>query len=495
MKIRNFADVKNILFNNLTVKQTIFKNTFWLGVTQGADKFLRLILLIYVARILGATEYGKFTFSLAFVALFTVLFTLGTGAIVIREFAKDKSREKEFSDILSLNIALGVITIIIIWICSFFITKDPAIQKLIWILSIFSLIEQLCCEVFCFFKARQKMEYLAWSKIIESILITGIGLFMVFNFPSVRNLGYSYVFGVLISFIAALSILHFKIQPISLSWNKKIWKEFLTLSWPLALVMVLDEIYNQIDSVMMGYFGQMTQTGWYNAAFGIIGATLIPMGLISQTFFPVLSKSFKESKERLQKVWSYQMEFMIILAFPLVIGGIVLAPKIIESFYGQSFGPSILTFQILLMMVGIIFLYDSFEKLLMAVDQQKKIFWAALFGVITNVTLNLLLIPKYSLYGAAIATVMTHLLIFFLLVIFTLKFTTIKPLNLKIILSLIGAIVSSIIMYFVISLPLIHSLNFILTILIGVATYLICFGTYKKLTNLVVIKNTSNQRV
>ena len=77
MKIRNFADVKTLLFDNQTVKQTIFKNTFWLATAIGASKFLKFILFIYVARILGATEYGKFTFALAFVGLFVIFSDLG----------------------------------------------------------------------------------------------------------------------------------------------------------------------------------------------------------------------------------------------------------------------------------------------------------------------------------------------------------------------------------------------------------------------------------
>ena len=120
MRVRNFADVKNVLFNNLTVKQTIFKNTFWMALYHGIAKLLKLVFIIYVARILGATDYGRFTFSLAFVTLFCVFFSLGINQIIIRDFARNKEKEKEFSAILSLKIVLGLITIVAIWISSFF---------------------------------------------------------------------------------------------------------------------------------------------------------------------------------------------------------------------------------------------------------------------------------------------------------------------------------------------------------------------------------------
>ena len=61
-------DIKNFLLENIGIKQTILKNTFWLVSAEAVTGLLRLVLLIYAARILGATEYGKFTFAFSFVS-------------------------------------------------------------------------------------------------------------------------------------------------------------------------------------------------------------------------------------------------------------------------------------------------------------------------------------------------------------------------------------------------------------------------------------------
>jgi O-antigen/teichoic acid export membrane protein len=87
MKIRNFTDVKAVLFDNRTIKQTIFKNTFWLTVAEGVSRLLTLILIIYVARILRATEYGKFTFAIVFVYLLSIFSDLGLSSITTRELS------------------------------------------------------------------------------------------------------------------------------------------------------------------------------------------------------------------------------------------------------------------------------------------------------------------------------------------------------------------------------------------------------------------------
>ena len=251
------------------------------------------------------------------------------------------------------------------------------------------------------------------------------------------------------------------------------------MSWPLALASLFGTIYVYIDSVMMGYWGQITEAGWYNAAYRIVMATFIPIGFICGSFYPVLSKFSKESKERLQNLWNHEIEIMILLAMPLVVGGITLAPRIINSFYPSSFAPSVLAFQILIIMAGIIFLYMPFHDVLVVSNQQRKIFWITASGALVNVILNLILIPRFSLYGAAIATVITYILIFFLIFEFTLKFTSIKPLNLKLLFSFIGAIVSSAAMYLAISQPQIYNLNIFLSTLIGSMIYFVTFFTLK----------------
>jgi len=481
MRIRNFSDAKSIFFDNLTVKQTVFKNTLWLAVAAGVNRFLTFFLFIYVARILGPTEYGKFTFALAFIFLFSIFSDLGLSRIITRELSREKEKEKEFSVLLSLKLLLISGALIAVLIGSFIITSDLIIRKIIWILAGYVIIGSFAKIIYSFFQARQKMEYEALARIFQTIIYTGFGFFVIFNFPSAINLAYGCLIAVLIYLFFLLLFFHFKIYPLYFNWNKLIWKKYLSMSWPLVFAGLFATIYSQIDTVMMGHLGQITQTGWYNAAYRIVGVTLIPMGLISTSFFPVLSKSFKESKEELQALWNYQMTIMIFLAFPIIVGGVVLAPKIIDFIYDQSYFPSIFAFQILVVMAGTIFLYNAFQQGLVVANQQKKIFWVVLLGAIINIILNLILIPKFSLYGAAISTVITNLLILFLLIKFILKFTAINPFNLKILTEFIIAIICSMIMYFVISSSLIYSLNVILTILVGGGFYLICFLIINKI--------------
>jgi len=284
----------------------------------------------------------------------------------------------------------------------------------------------------------------------------------------------------LVGLIVVLLIINFKFQKLSLKIDKSVWKKFLLLAWPLALIGVLNSIYNQTDSIMLGYFKQITQTGWYNVAYRIIAITLIPLGLITISIFPVLSKSFMETKERIQKIWDFYMEAVIFLAIPLVIGGIVLAGRIISIIYGQGYSSAVLAFQILLLTSGFIFLYTPFQQALIVFNQQKKIFWIALFSAIFNIVLNAILIPRYSLYGAAAATVITHFIIGILFLKLMTDFNFISPIDKKIFLSFVGTVISSIAMYFVISNSLIYEFNIPLVLFIGIFVYSAIYFFLKK---------------
>lgn len=468
MDIKGF---KNLFFQNLGIKQTIFKNTFWLAVAEGISRLFQFILIIYIVRILGATEFGKFTFALAFVSMFVVLSDFGLSDITIRELSRDKKSEKEYSGILFLKILLSIGALILILIGSFFITPDPVIQRVIWILAVFVLISNFFFIIYAFLRARQKMEYEAGLKILQALTIVGVGFFILFKFPSIESISWGYLVANFIVLIFALVFFHFRIQPLKLNLNKVIWQKFFKFSWPLGMAAIFGGIFVNIDSVIMGYFGQITQVGYYAVARQIVGFLIIPATLISVSFFPVLNKIFEESLEKLQRIWGFYMESMIVLSIPLVAGGLIFASRIINFIYGQNFNTSIMALQILIFIVGINFLCYPYVLMLIVSHRQKKNLQINLITVITNISLNFLLIPRYSLYGAAVACVITNIVFLILVVVFSKYFIPIPIFNLRLFKVLIIAILSSLIMITVLKQPLIYNLNLLLTIIIGILIY------------------------
>ncbi|MDO8663921.1 MAG: flippase, partial [Candidatus Wildermuthbacteria bacterium] len=326
----NLSAARAFLFDNLTVKQTIIKNTFWISLSGGFGKVLRAFLAIYIARVLGATEYGKFTFALAFVSLFVSFFDFGLSPIITRELAREKEKEKDFSALLSLKFVLGFSALILMFITAFFITSDPQIRKIVWVLSLFTFLSQLPEIFYALLRARQRMEYVSWATILETALLVGIGFFIILKYPSAQNVSYGYLFAGLIFVSLLLLFFNFKVLPLRPALRADVWKKFLKMSWPLALISMSTMLYSYIDSVLMGHWKMITETGWYNATLKIVGIVLVPPSVVVMSFYPALSKLMKESRDQLQKAWDYQLKIIISLAMPVVVGGITLAPQIIN---------------------------------------------------------------------------------------------------------------------------------------------------------------------
>ena len=91
--------------------------------------------------------------------------------------------------------------------------------------------------------------------------------------------------------------------------------------------------------------------------------------------------------------------------------GIIFSSNIINLVYGSGFEPAIPAFVLLLLMAGAYFIISLMYQVLIVSGNQKKIFWISLVGMIINVCLNFILIPIYSLCGAAAATLITYIFI------------------------------------------------------------------------------------
>lgn len=480
--------VKKFLFENVGIKQTIIKNTFWLTLAETISRFLRLILIIYAARILGAGDYGKLTFALSFVSFFVIFSDFGISPLITRELSQDKEKEKEFYSVIFLKIILGILAFILAVTSSFFITQSREIQIIIWILA-FSIIFDSFAELFYgFLRARQKMEYESIAKIMYALLFAAVGFTIIFKFPTVINVSFGYLVASLLSLILLLIFFHFRIVKIKLSFNKDIWKKFLILSWPLALSGIFSTVYSQIDSVMMGYWGYIVQTGWYNAAYRILGAVLIPGAMIATSFTPILNVAYKESKEKLSKIYKNFMETMFFLSIPILMGGIALAPKIINWVYDESYLPASFALQILMAIAVATYLLYPLGAILLVFNFQKNAFWITVAGGVINIFLNLLLIPKFDLYGAALATLITYIILLALMFVFVDKCIHIRWFDFKGLINLAGIILSGVIMYFILKLPIIYNLHVFFTTLIGAGVYLFGFFIYKGLSSVILLK-------
>lgn len=472
MNLKFLLNPRALLFSNISIRQTVAKNIFWLGFAEAMSRLLRFLLVVYAARILGAAEYGKFGFALSFAMMVGILSDFGLSTIATREVAKDKE-EKDFCDsILSLKFVLSIITLFILFAASFFATNNPLIQKIIFITSFITIFDRFNEILIAFFRAHQKMEYEAFAKIFQALLTVILGFIFLFRLPNAFSLSYAHFGAGLITLLIMAVIYNKKLQPFRFKWDKTIWKGILKNSWPLGVSAIFISMYGggHVDSVIMGRLNQIQAVGYYSAAYKLALFVLTPYYLIYSSFFPLFSSFWERGRENLFSIFNKYNEMILAFIVPIVIGSVVLADKIINFIYQSAYSSSILAFQILIFSMFLTYLSSAWNTILIISNNQKKYFYVNILGALVNLILDIILIPQYSLYGAAISVVTAYLLMAFALYFYARNIFSIRVFRFFII-----PLISSLIMYLFIRMPLIFNKHIILIVLLGFAIYLIGF--------------------
>ncbi len=401
------AKIRSI-FLGTQEKRIIAENTAWLTVAEAITRLSKFALIVYATRILGPTGFGQFSFALSFVMIFTVFADLGLSQIISREISQRKKGELEFNNILSLKIIISFIVLLAVVIIAQITISDLLVRQSVLILLVFMFTNTISDFLFSFFQARKNMRYEAYTRIIQAVASTILGFLLLSQTQTTVGLTISYALAGLISLIY-ISILYFlkrrKSSSVKTRWLQfQTWKKYLMMSWPLILTGIFAMIYNEIDSVMMGYYGQIKEVGLYNASYRAMWVILVPCLLIYRTFFPIINENYFKSTETYKRIWKYYLRISLFMAVPTLLFGILLANQIIIFVFGPDYSGAVTSFQVLIGVAGLTLLSFPFNQGLIAANKQKKVFFATFWGALINIILNLVLIPRYSLNGAALAT-------------------------------------------------------------------------------------------
>jgi len=219
----------------------------------------------------------------------------------------------------------------------------------------------------------------------------------------------AYIITTIITFIV---VLH-KAGKIKIHFNRKFFLVFLRKSYPYALLILLMSLYNRIDSVMLerilpGSEGR-EQAGIYAQAFRLLDAVSVIGILFAGLLLPIFAKMIKQNEPVIQMV-KLSFSLLIVPAIIIAVTSVLYNSEIMSLLYKSNTEQSSEILGILMIgFTGIASAY-IFGTLLTANGSMKELNLMALSGVILNVLLNLILIPRYQAHGSAYASMITQLL-------------------------------------------------------------------------------------
>jgi len=400
----------------MNTTQKIGKNIFSLTAGSFVSAILSIILSVYIARFLGDVLFGRYSFVVTFVALFSIFLDLGYETLIIRDVARNKLKASTYlNNVISLRVILSLIIFIVLFLFINLLEFPENVKNIIYIFGISQIIISLSNVFKVTFRAFERMDYEAGVNILTTIIKCFFGLLILFLGYGLIEIALVFLSSAIIDFFISFLICEKKFVRTKLQFDITFFKDTIRTALPIGFIAFFGMIYVKIDTIMLASMKGEAVVGWYNAAYNLIlGFSPIPF-LFMNALLPFMAYTSIKSKDSLRNVFEKSFKFLIVIGLPITLGIFFLSDRLILLVYGQNYLNSVTAFRVLSFDVLLKFLYLCLWFVLVSADKQNKLAICAGGGALLNIILNLFLIPQFSLVGAAIATIITEA---FILIIF-----------------------------------------------------------------------------
>jgi len=384
----------------------IAKNTVFLSVAQIAGRLIGFFYFLLLARFLGVATFGIYNFTIAFVYNFIPVADFGLERLVLRDISRKPEKTSFYlARLLPLRLFLSLGAYLLVLLLAL-VLKQPLRQ--IGYLAIFGLFifpYTFTYLLTSFLNAKEKMKYMALAVVCGQLAVFVIGItFVLLKLP----LAIIFLAGVVGQLMVALFfLLKAKSWGLSLGWvvDKKFFLKALSQSWAFAVLLILAVFYIRTSLILVGLLKGGYYTGLYSSAFKFVEATILIPQSLALALFPLSARLLLKDKKRLEKIYQKALVVLFLFALPFVLVLGFLPRLIISLAYGQAYLPAAPVLALLGVSLILFFLNALPGNIIQNSPQFKKFLpWAALNFVIMLV-FCLILIPRYSIIGAAWAVI------------------------------------------------------------------------------------------
>jgi O-antigen/teichoic acid export membrane protein len=386
------------------MERSIVKNTAWLFSGQVIGRALRAIVVIYAARVLGAASWGIFSYVISLAAAFTVLSDVGVSALLVREGSRNPSSRGKF---LSTSLVVKLVVLAVLALFAVFfggaIVRIPEAAALIPIVVLIFCFDSLRDLVSALARSLNRMDIEAKGQVITNASIVAFCFIALFFSPTAEGMASGYVAGTLIGLLSVLYPLRREFSGIFSRFDKGIVKTILLSAWPFGLVSLMGVVMINTDVLVLGISGSSVDVGLYSAAQKPVQLLYLVPALLAAAFFPNMAEAVKD-REKFNSLFRKGIKAVCLFAFPVALGGAVLAEPIVSLVYGAEYVASVYSFLILCLTCIFVFPSVFMTNAIFAEGKRGVFAPFALIGILGNILLDIALIPRFGIAGCALAT-------------------------------------------------------------------------------------------
>jgi O-antigen/teichoic acid export membrane protein len=208
-------------------------------------------------------------------------------------------------------------------------------------------------------------------------------------------------------------------------------RTLLSDGWPLMLNALLVGLFFRVDQFIIKPIAGGLAVEQYNAAYSYLNFLLIITPAVTLALFPRMARHAVNDRPQLAYEYALALRVMLILAVPLVALTVWFAPLLVSIVTGGKEGylpESAVALRILIFFLPLSFVNGVTQYVLIALDRQRLITGVFAATVVFNLAVNLALVPVLGIYGAAVTTVLSEVVLLVPFLVFVSRATGSLPL-------------------------------------------------------------------
>lgn len=406
--------IKSILRNNTLI------NIFSLFAVQGVTYIVPLITLPYLVRVLGASNYGVYGFSLAITQYLILITDYGFNLTATRKIAMEQNDKSKVSAIFwsvtFCKFILLLISLVLVFVLSQYIDLLQGNKLVVY--ACFGLVIGNVLFPVWLFQGKESLGLSSLSNIIPKLI--AVPLIFIF----VRTTNDAWIAALISSLTAiiggviSITIIHHKrwIRWVPASIDDM--KRDLYDGWHIFMSTASISLYTTSITVILGILCGPVVVGYFTAADKIRQAVQGLINPVTQACYPRINNLFSSSPADayvfIRKLLSIQSIATLILSFILLIG----AGKIIYLMYGVEFEKSVSVLMLMSFCPFMIGLSNIFGIHVLVVMGFKEVFSKIL--LLSGIFCIIIMIPASLFYqenGAAFSILLTEMFVTLLMII------------------------------------------------------------------------------
>jgi O-antigen/teichoic acid export membrane protein len=383
-------------------------------------KALDFAFYLLLARRLGVAEFGRYTYSISFTLLFTVIADFGILTIFTREAARTPGRVRVLlAQVIPVKLGLAAATLAGTLGVSWAMREPREILLLVSIATLAMLINSVAFLFENLLKSSGRAGIAGGSAVAQSATAIALGAVLLFSGLGAVAGALAYLAASLVHLVAAAA------------WSRDLWSRRAqtpgaispwngpaALLWdaaPLALSGAFIVLYFRADSVLLNIIHGPQATGLYGSVYRFFEAFVMLSAAYRSVLFPVMARAADGPAESLGVLCRKSLRLHLMFTVGVAVFFTFQARAIVQVLLGPAYAEAAPALAILMWSLPCAFMADTVLHLLAAQRRQSVSARAITVTALFNIAANLIAIPRLSIVGAAITTVLSEALCFTLL--------------------------------------------------------------------------------